>query len=659
MKSSNQIKDEFAYCCAKIRCATIALLLLSTSASMGQQLKTTTENIYFGRFQAKLTYQYYEKEDGSYVKHGTHKITCDDTYRDSDCNIHLKYTGSITYKNGVIDGPISIRSTVEGRTWNRYKYIWEEGSKTLTLDGAFCDNNKPDGRWVGKRVYNGFNGSKRKEPDVLDVTYNKGVVAGPFKYCYWQGETYEANGNANKDGYLLGKSVFNSIGLPSASIFICNEGWLVDMFVRESNGSIGYRADISKEAIAIAEKIHNGEITEEELFEQGYIAKKNLPYISYQHNSYGVDVKWFFDDDYWCLSQLLGFTTGVVKFNTVWYKSLEKHTYPILTNDNIEEFINKDVDGNKAQNISAKMDEENNHYYCEIDGKTYYFSSTLSSSVDTLISRYNAKVEVARKKAKEKAMNEEKSILIATLNNGLPYTKNSMWKGISGIINYSIDSVKVDELNNRFYTHAYVTLEQYSGKQKPCIMYIADFVRDSYAGTVDVSFKQFEHQITSQLKSAKTTFSNNDSQIKSHTEYKDIFKQYTEKIVTYNTVPDYSTISAQKQSLANITKAIEYQKICIQSITLYGTILSNENKIKTDITPYKNIKKAYGNISKYFNKTFTGDNATVARLNSIVEIQQLFIKGLEGDNAYKNDMALKNIKDPVEIKKILSLSANN
>ncbi len=145
----------------------------------------------------KITYTYYENEKGERIRHGKMSIICQDTYQAIKPGHHtltyyfsIKYEASGTFKDGWLDGPLTVKQTFSNLND-------KPGLSIKTLVANFS-NGVPHGSWSYTFVDRG------ESYDFIKINFNNGNLSGPFSFKIHGFSPQNAKGQYTTDGYFAG-----------------------------------------------------------------------------------------------------------------------------------------------------------------------------------------------------------------------------------------------------------------------------------------------------------------------------------------------------------------------------------------------------------------------------------------------------------------------
>lgn len=207
-----------------------------------------------------ITYNYIIDEDGNTLKDGPLSIKCsvvnEKTYiAPYTITVNGSYTLNTTYSNGYINGPFSSNYAT---TLNGYIIISKDAvSVGSTMTGNFS-NGIPNGAFKVTR--------KGDYPTTLTANFKNGKLVGAFSCSMKDEDMYDQkySGTLTQDGKFTGKwQMLNGRSGYGNITYEFSNGVLIS----ETSSEKATKPAIS----ALARKYANGELTEEQLFEQGCI----------------------------------------------------------------------------------------------------------------------------------------------------------------------------------------------------------------------------------------------------------------------------------------------------------------------------------------------------------------------------------------------------
>jgi len=223
----------------------IQILTLFVTGIYSQTLKTYSGTFKGNNFEiGKAVYTYYEDSEGNYVKHGSFKYNYYETNSISDY-ISTKYIVSKTitgkFKNGLREGTWVQKVSLTNANINDDR-DFQTGSYNLTSN---FKNGIPHGQW--KMIRNtkhkdidnnlSLSGIKYSKNIYAVASFNMGLLSGPAKYVYKQGnrsETYSAQ--FNNEGFYTGKAEVNDYLLGNTIITFKDNCIITQL--RRKNGKI-------------------------------------------------------------------------------------------------------------------------------------------------------------------------------------------------------------------------------------------------------------------------------------------------------------------------------------------------------------------------------------------------------------------------------------
>lgn len=628
----------------------IVCSICAISFAHSQSVKTKTLNVEVGVYHASLTYPYYEDENGNYMKHGVAKISSNDTYRDDDGTRNYKMSGFATFTKGQLDGAFSIKFTISGHVWNSARGIWTDGSRSLSIKGAF-KNGLPDGHWIGEGIYNGFGGYKQDYPDKMDVVYKDGHIAGAFDYVYSNsfGFLLKGKGQTDKDGYYTDKSTLWGCG--DETEITCKNKWLVQELTRGTNGEVKDRYDFGEVRLKALDSIVLGCQTEQQILEEyGFFGAD----IRYNICS-GACPEGFFRNMFATeFEELTGLSIMDIQFDRVKYRFLADVGWTVLNSAIVDSLVNNSYITEYSSKLDTTLDEYVSlnyldypimHYF-NLGHRKYLVLDKSISLYDSLVTRYNEKIsekieecELAKRREILKNLRDNIS---SSINEGTfkRYVPDSIRTHCEKVINSKIIA---DTLLEKVPI-VIVEFECYLGANKACKLY-RGYIKQRYS--MD-SCALFEAKVTKDIRVLVQKAKENEAtmvQWKQIKDYKDIMALYSEKSEKYNLAPDYSTLQAQNEYLPTITAVVEEQDGFIRFLKLRDTIAVNHVQISNNSKPYKNIAKAYSSLYKSFILSYNTSVADETRLQEYIHLQEKFISLLSKDASNINT-EMKGIKEP-------------
>lgn len=208
----------------------------------------------------KITYSYIIDEEGNVLKDGPLSIKCSVVNEKTvispyTITVNGNYTLNTTYSNGYINGPFSSNYTTD---LVGYIIISKDAvSVGSTMTGTFS-KGIPNGAFKVTR--------KGDYPTTLTANFKNGKLVGAFSCSMKDEDMYDQkySGTLTQDGKFTGKwQMLNGRSANGQVSYEFSNGVLIS----ETRNNKATKPAIS----ALARKYANGELTEEQLFEQGCI----------------------------------------------------------------------------------------------------------------------------------------------------------------------------------------------------------------------------------------------------------------------------------------------------------------------------------------------------------------------------------------------------
>lgn len=239
------------------------------AAAQSKQLKTYSEDVNkvedeYGIMDCKETYTYYVDELGNYVRHGNYKLAGSNLVEDNSLWVRRyfksDYNATATFKDGWLNGLLTVTM--------RREFTTTDGGVGVTVDKLTANykDGIPHGAWKYTRTF-----PKENNRTGLAVTMNfkHGMLVGDFLF----NEMGRTEGTFSSDGKYSGvwkqKSVY---GDESEITFL--DGVVLSWFDRKE-GQITNKDEQVVGLKDMARKFANNEITEDELYDLGYIVRTN------------------------------------------------------------------------------------------------------------------------------------------------------------------------------------------------------------------------------------------------------------------------------------------------------------------------------------------------------------------------------------------------
>lgn len=239
------------------------------AAAQSKQLKTYSEDVNkvedeYGIMDCKETYTYYVDELGNYVRHGNYKLAGSNLVEDNSLWVRRyfksDYNATATFKDGWLNGLLTVTM--------RSEFTTTDGGIGVTVDKLTANykDGIPHGAWKYTRTF-----PKENNRTGLAITMNfkHGMLVGDFLF----NEMGRTEGTFSSDGKYSGvwkqKSVY---GDESEITFL--DGVVLSWFDRKE-GQITNKDEQVVGLKDMARKFANNEITEDELYDLGYIVRTN------------------------------------------------------------------------------------------------------------------------------------------------------------------------------------------------------------------------------------------------------------------------------------------------------------------------------------------------------------------------------------------------
>lgn len=687
--------------CIHLRQLVLCLLLLHLPFILqAQTLKTQTQKVNVGRFQGTLTYQYYEAANGSWVKHGKTTLVCEDSDESSFDKGKLKYKGTATFRDGKLDGALSVQSYVELNHWDSHLVSWTKTINNISFSGSFSEN-LPHGTWTYKNNVQRSYGSEKTRNDYANVTYNKGVVVGDFSFKYESASNahYEGKGKTNAKGEFIGESMFKDsyAGANYATVWVdyiikcTSDGWLEQHFHRQ-NGQVYNNYTNSEKGLELREEFISGTKEEDDLMSEGYYVYYDTP--KYNNDHKGVDIAPILYMDMMFFQTLTGIAPNNISFDKGHYKYVGEFKLPVLTKNiwqSIENMPLKEFSNVESDTLVIFYDKANKFYAVRSAhfNKYYYIPNSQLNDYRSKIHKFNVKLveyKKQREEAKENQRRKEwieyaKSEVTKVFKNPDPYgtylekylpkeldveaTAANMSRGYANPSVYKFVTPATYTLDTFYYdgskyrvvgTVLYEVV--YTDKNKPCENFkmTLEFPERTQAIAV-LSNQQYTLPVTQSIKNQLEIVKKNTATICAST-HSDVVKQYTKHSNSYNLKPDYSSSKMQKRYLPIVSAIIDNQNTYLQFIALRDTIQMQDTQIRQNIGSYKNIGNAYKKVSKTWDLGYQETGTNEARLKEMIKIEKEFLTLLSSQNASDINQSIKKAKDPSEIVSIVSSAVN-
>lgn len=151
----------------------------------------------------KETYSYYVGEDGSYVKSGTYTLS--GSSRSLPKSVTSSYVVTATYKDGILNGPLTAKLIVKGRgEWNYTFHEYDQYNIEETLTANF-KGGVPDGKWTYTEL-----GREKNDKSIYKTTFTckDGKFVGDFN-CNFSNAFLPKHmqGKFDNEGHLLSLTI--------------------------------------------------------------------------------------------------------------------------------------------------------------------------------------------------------------------------------------------------------------------------------------------------------------------------------------------------------------------------------------------------------------------------------------------------------------------
>ncbi len=247
----------------------LALGSISTSIqAQNKQVKSRTINDYriqtnYGTIPTKETFTCYIDDLGNEVKHGSYNISATDkiTWSEYGRNYYAipSYKATANFVDGWLNGTLTItkRLEVSART---------AGEIVITIDKLVANykNGVPHGNWTYSRT---FPNEGNRKGWHFNVNFKNGVLVGNYNY---EG-TSKSTGTFTQTGEYTG--VWTRQSSEEITEVTLTNGVVLSWFNRK-NGQVINKDEQAVGLKEMAQKFANKQITEEQLFEQGYFIKE-------------------------------------------------------------------------------------------------------------------------------------------------------------------------------------------------------------------------------------------------------------------------------------------------------------------------------------------------------------------------------------------------
>lgn len=125
--------------------------------------------------------------------------------------------------------------------------------------------------------------------------------------------------------------------------------------------------------------------------------------------------------------------------------------------------------------------------------------------------------------------------------------------------------------------------------------------------------------------------------------------------------PSFSSVERGQSFLSMLNAHMEMQRLCLLTMQKRGTITANEDLIEEKGSMFRNILKAYSRMMKFYDSsdeiTNTEDLRRYSRqCDSVIEMQEAFLRLIQGEYASNADTKLKRETDIEKIKAVIGLN---
>lgn len=254
----------------KTRIAIIGMIgCVLMASAQSKQLKTYSEDVNkvedeYGIMDCKETYTYYVDELGNYVRHGNYKLAGSHLVENnSSWRRHYfksNYNATATFKDGWLNGLLTVTM--------RSEFTTTDGGVGVTVDKLTANykDGIPHGAWKYART---FPKENNRTGVAITMNFNHGMLVGDFLF----NEMGRTSGTFSSEGEYSGVWKQKDVhGNESEITFM--DGVVLSWFDRK-NGQITNKDEQVVGLKDLARRFANNEITEDELYEQGYIVRKN------------------------------------------------------------------------------------------------------------------------------------------------------------------------------------------------------------------------------------------------------------------------------------------------------------------------------------------------------------------------------------------------
>ena len=258
----------------------LSLLLLVVTINVGyaQRQQTTKDfvaasfpDLPFTEIKGALTYQYIIGNNGDHILDGTYTVKCQQGLTDKSgwisygtYKISGSYNVNTTFSNGLLNGPLTVSRKAYAKLDSYSDRMEVNCSYNLT---AAFSNGVPNGTFKLT-----FLGDQSKKGN-LTANYKNGTLVGAYSYDY---DRTVYKGNFNSSGDFIGSWNFDDTQI------LFENGVLIS---KTSNGTSTKPA-----TSAVAKKYANGQLSEDELYDLGYLVKTTTVYLSDLARNFVLDI---------------------------------------------------------------------------------------------------------------------------------------------------------------------------------------------------------------------------------------------------------------------------------------------------------------------------------------------------------------------------------
>lgn len=239
-------------------------------SAQSKQLKTFSENVNkvedeYGIMDCKETYTYYVDELGNYVKHGNYKLAGSNLVEDNSSwrrrYFKSNYNATATFKDGWLNGLLTVTM--------RREFTTTDGGVAVTVDKLTANykDGIPHGAWKYART---FPKENNRTGVAVTMNFNHGMLVGDFLF----NEMERTAGAFSSEGEYSGVWKQKDAHGNESEITFLN-GVVLSWFDRKE-GQITNKDEQVAGLKDLARKFAHNEITEDELYDLGYIVNTNV-----------------------------------------------------------------------------------------------------------------------------------------------------------------------------------------------------------------------------------------------------------------------------------------------------------------------------------------------------------------------------------------------